>query len=294
MSFFAIKSAVLRTVAALALVASVPAAHAAHFLYTDGHGLDGDRLAALGHTYTSFQATDAGWTAALAGEYGAFSAILVGEATYSDVSLPVTTAIANYVKNGGRIIIGSDHMGNVAFTNAVFGYNLVLEEGCHSDDTIGGTRQAGAAGTPFAAGPGSVGNLSCTSTVYRTSVPSHARTIYAGTNTAYAFAADYGTGALTWLGYDFCCGDQGMMDDWYLVFDNALKFNGLFTTCAAQGYNSAKLTLCRQICEVRQSPATLQSLTKAWTTLYRSAPPCAGSNATIARAPTAYSGGYWD
>lgn len=48
-----------------------------------------------------------------------------------------------------------------------------------------------------------------------------------------------------------------------------------FTTCAAEGYSGSKLTLCRQVCEVDQSPARLLSLIKLYRTAYRMDPPCA-------------------
>ncbi len=48
-----------------------------------------------------------------------------------------------------------------------------------------------------------------------------------------------------------------------------------FTTCAAEGFSGIKLTLCRQICEVPQSPATLSALIKAYMAAFRQEPPCA-------------------
>ncbi len=48
-----------------------------------------------------------------------------------------------------------------------------------------------------------------------------------------------------------------------------------FTTCSAEGFTGIKLTLCRQICEVPQSPATLSALIKAYMAAFRQEPPCA-------------------
>ena len=50
---------------------------------------------------------------------------------------------------------------------------------------------------------------------------------------------------------------------------------GAFTTCAAAGLTGAKLTLCRQICEVPQTPGTLSALIKGYLTAFRENPPCA-------------------
>ena len=47
-----------------------------------------------------------------------------------------------------------------------------------------------------------------------------------------------------------------------------------FTTCAAEGFTGSKLTLCRQVCEIAQTPARLASLTKLYMTAYRTLPPC--------------------
>lgn len=48
-----------------------------------------------------------------------------------------------------------------------------------------------------------------------------------------------------------------------------------FVSCAATGLLGAQLTMCKQICEMPQSPTSLTGLIKLYTTLYRSNPPCA-------------------
>lgn len=289
MSFLTVGSNHLARVALLfALLFSASAAHAGRFLYTGGHGLDNARIAALGHTYSEFPADDAGWTAALSGAYGPFDAIVVGENSgYTPLSLATTSAIASHVSSGGRVIVASDHNGNTGFINAIFGYATTLAYGCFDDDSVAGSLQPGAVGTSFAGGPTTVGNLSCTSALNSTSVPAAARTMYAGPGTALAFAADYGSGKVVWLGWDYCCGGSvAQNDDWYLVLDNSIKFSGLFSTCAAQGFIGAKLTLCRQVCEIKQSPTALVGLTKLYTTIYRAPPPC--SAAAVLRPPVAF------
>lgn len=275
----------------LALLVSASTAYAARFLYTGGHSLDDPRVAALGHTYSEFVGDDAGWAAALGGAYGPFTAILVGENSGSRaLSASTSSAIAAYVSAGGRVIVASDHNGNLGFLNAVFGYSTTVRYGCYDDDSVAASIQAGATGTTFAGGPATVGNLSCTSAFDSASVPASARKLYtgndAGAPTTLAFAGGYGSGRLVWLGWDYCCGGSVQQnDDWYMVLDSAIKFSG--GTCA--GLFNGQLTLCRQICEVRQTPTTLASLTKLYTVIFRTAPPCGGFVAPL-RAPSAYDG----
>ena len=49
----------------------------------------------------------------------------------------------------------------------------------------------------------------------------------------------------------------------------------LFTTCAAEGFIGAQLTMCRQVCEISQPASTLTNLITLYTALYRTPPPCA-------------------
>jgi hypothetical protein len=48
-----------------------------------------------------------------------------------------------------------------------------------------------------------------------------------------------------------------------------------FTTCAAEGFTGSKLTLCRKICEIDQTPTALSGLIKLYRSAYRENPPCA-------------------
>ena len=277
MSFLSVTGGhVARVALLLALVFSANAAHAARFLYTGGpHALDSARVTAIGHTFATFPANDAGWASVFSGGYGAFDAILVGEGIPS--TSPATKAsIASYVSNGGRVIVASNHDGNVSFMNPVFGYSTTVNYGCRSDNSVAGSLQPAAAGTStFAAGPATVANLSCTSALNAASVPAAARTIYAGAGTALAFGTKYGSGNMVWLGWDLCCGGSvAQKDDWYLVLDNSIRFTGFFTTCAAEGFTGSRLTLCRQVCEVPQTAARLTSLIRLYTTTYRSPSPC--------------------
>lgn len=267
-----------RAVLLLALVFSANAAHAARFLYTGGpHALSSARVTALGHTFATFPANDAGWASAFSGGYGAFDAVLVGEGLPA-ISPATQTSIASYVSSGGRVIVASDHNGNVNFINQVFGYATTLNYGCRFDGSVAGSKQTTFLGSTFAAGPPTVGNLSCTSALNLASVPVAARTVYAGAGTSVVFAGKYGSGNVVWLGYDFFSigATAAQIDDWYLLLDNSIRFTGFFSNCSAEGFTGSRLTLCRQVCEIPQTSLKLASLVKLYTTAYRTAIPCTG------------------
>lgn len=278
MSFFSIKGAyTARAALLLALVFAAGSANAARFLYSSGaHALDDARILAIGHTYGTFADTDAGWSGVFSGANGAFDAILVGENSGRSLSASTMSAIASYASAGGRVIVANDHVGNIAFVNSVFGYATTLNYGCLADQSVAGSLQPGAAATTFASGPPTVANLSCTAALNLASVPAGAETIYAGTGTSVVFAANYGSGQFVWLGYDYygSSATAANIDDWYLVLDNSIEFTGLFTTCAAEGFAGAKLSLCRQVCEIPQSPTKLAGLVKLYVSTYRTQPPC--------------------
>lgn len=268
---------VARVALLLALVFSTSAAHAGNIFFSGGsHPLDSARLAAVGHTSTVFSDTDAGWAGVLSGANGSFDAILVGENIYRSLSPATKSSIASYVTGGGRIIVASDHVGNTAFLNSVFGFATTLNYGCVSDESVAGSLQPAATGTEFAGGPATVANLSCTSALNSASLPAGAESIYSGTGTSVAFGAEYGAGRVVWLGYDFYGSASTAMhiDDWYLVLDSSILFTGFFTTCSAEGFTGSRLTLCRQICEVPQTATRLTSLIKLYTTAYRAPSPC--------------------
>ena len=283
MSFLSVTAGhAARVVLLLALALSANAANAGKiFTSTSAHPLDSVRLGVFGHTSANFADNDAGWASVLSGASGPFVAIMVGENPGRALSAATKTSIASYVSTGGRIIVASDHAGNVAFMNSVFGYATTLNYGCASAEDVAGTKQPAATGTEFGAGPLTVTNLSCTSALNIASVPAGAATIYAGTGTALTFAADFGSGRFVWLGYDYCCGAAAKMDDWYIVLDSAIKFTGLFTNCSDEGFTGSKLTLCRQVCEVPQRASTLANLSKMYTTLYKSPIPCSSVTARL-------------
>lgn len=58
-------------------------------------------------------------------------------------------------------------------------------------------------------------------------------------------------------------------------WNGTVYYSAPFTTCAAEGYTGAKLTMCRRVCEVSNTPAALASLIKLYRAMFREDPPCA-------------------
>ena len=128
------------------------------------------------------------------------------------------TAIADYVRNGKPIIIFGAHANEAPFMNAVFGFSTANVSDT-SGETLTGTLQPAAAGTPFAGGPATVTDPSATELLSGTP----GTTMYSGPEGTWAFTAPFGRGVVTYLAWDFCCGSGPVTDDWYRVLDRALQ-----------------------------------------------------------------------
>ena len=104
---------------ALLSLASGPA-FAGRMLYTGGHWIYPEYLSAFGgNTMTVVGGSDASYSQAFAGTYGAFDAIVVGEGSPVP-SVAVRAQIVDYVNNGGRVIVTGSHGGpEVAFIGSV-------------------------------------------------------------------------------------------------------------------------------------------------------------------------------
>ena len=266
-------SGFLKPVLMLGCLLLAQTAYAGHFLYTGGHYIDPDRIGLLGYTYDQFPGNDAGFTAAFAGEYGNVDAIVIGESGAS-LSPGMASTVATWVSHGGRLVVINNHQGSTDITNQIMGYAVEASYGCESGEDISSALQTTTAtGTAFVSGAPNLRNLSCTGALVRTSLPTAAKSMYSGTGTSQAFTTKVGTGQFAWLGWDYCCGSAQYMNDWYHLLATAMAPS--FKVCAGAGYTGAKLILCQQICEVRQTPSVKATLIRGFNTAFHSAPSCA-------------------
>jgi len=251
-------------------------AQAAHFLYTGGHSLRAQSLVALGYTYSEFTPDDAGWSTALSGGNGPFDAIVVGE-QQSSYTISATTQgnIAAYVSGGGKLVIATDHASALSFLNPVFSYSAVQSYGCGSDESVGSSLVGSLVlHSGFISGAPNLRNLSCTSALVTTSLPSTAQKFYQGPGTTQAFTSAYGVGQFVWLAWDYCCGDtKAYEDDWYFVLASSLAPN--YQICSVSSQSSMELRYCQNACEVRNTPASKATAVATYTRLFNKPPVCA-------------------
>lgn len=200
------------------------ASQAASFLYGSGHTLDEARLSTFGgHTLAgTFTCTNTTWAEAFAGDLGSFDIIMVGEGCSPSLSAGTFTAISDYVSGGGRmIVLGGHFTGEDTFLNMAFGYSTNSSLGadtCCESTTAALT--AAASATSFAGGPLTVSNANATWPLQNTP----GTTIYEhASGDTYAFVAPHGSGEVVFLAWDFCCGSDVAMDEWYAVLGEARR-----------------------------------------------------------------------
>jgi len=221
----------LLAVVAVVLPASASATRA---LYASGHPFDTDRFAQFGGNTlvaTFNGCSDSEWSSALMRTD--FDVLIVGENAPGCLgSLSPTTldSIRNYVNGGHRYIETGAHNHQDEFLAAVFGFTITNTQQ-DSSETLTGSLQPGAAGTPFAGGPAALTPVNQTDLVGST--PGTA--IYSGPEGTYVFTVPFGGGVVTYLAWDLCgtldsCGtDPAKQDDWYRVLDRAAKVTNGFT-----------------------------------------------------------------
>jgi hypothetical protein len=222
------------SLALLAVLAFVlPAsASAARILYASGHALDPTRLSTFGGNTVvapgeaGFDGcSDSEWATALARTD--FDNLVVGESAAgcsTPLSADTLTNIRNYVSGGKPIIFTGAHADEADFLNAIFGFSTTNVSNT-SSETLVGTLQPSAAGTPFAGGPPTLTDLSATELLSGTP----GTTIYSGPEGTWAFTVPFGSGVVTYLAWDFCCGTDAFRDDWYRVLDRATHVSSAFT-----------------------------------------------------------------
>ena len=167
-----------------------------------GFGAESDNIqasiAAKGHTVRAFTGiTATNFSFALAGakvlvipeqENGELAPDLSGDAVH---------IIRSYVASGGGLIISNNSSTNAAtFLNRVFGISVT--EGSGPGIT---TKQATAAGTNFAGGPGTLPENDGTN--FLTGLPAGAASIYANGANSSVVAFTFGNGTIVFLGWDW-------------------------------------------------------------------------------------------
>jgi len=225
----------LSLTAIVVLAAALPAgASAARALYASGHPFDTARFSQFGGntlTATFDGCSDSEWAAALARTD--FDTLIVGEdapGCLGTLSATTLDSIRNYVSSGHRLVETGAHNHEDEWMNALFGFTT-SQTSSSSNETLTGTLQPGAGGTPFAAGPSTLHAVD--STDFLSSTPG--TTLYSGPQGVWAFTTPYGSGTVTYLAWDFCgqpddCGtDLSLQDDWYRVLDEAVNPSNLFT-----------------------------------------------------------------
>ena len=142
------------------------------------------------------------------------------------------------------------------------------------------------AGSPILTGPGGTltnasldgGNSSSHGFVATATMPSGSQVLAHRTSAtaAVTFKYKWGAGQVIYstIPLDFYLGGSSAFRSPYAVNVVAYAAGLGFTSCAAERFVGAQLTLCRQVCEVSQSTATLNALITAYRTLYRKTPPC--------------------
>jgi len=230
------RAALTLTLAVMAVLAvALPAgASAARALYADGHPFDSGRFAQFGGNTlvaTFDGCSNEEWASALARTD--FDVLIVGENAPrcgTPLSADTLTAIGNWVRSGHRYVQSGAHGDQDEFMNAVFGFSTA-DNGSSSDETLSGTLQPGANGTPFAGGPPAVHAVDGTD--FMSSTPG--TTIYSGPEGTWVFTVPFGAGVVTYLAWDLCgeldgCGtDFSFQDDWYRVLNSAVNLSNAFT-----------------------------------------------------------------
>lgn len=288
--------------AALAGAASmlVPGASSAGNVgYNDQGGLSAGvpgAISALGHTPVPVSTLD---STSLSG----LSALVLTSCGSQPLLAAPNAALNTAVQNGMTLIIES---GCSAQTPTSFINSLNLPGApTYSSSSAAAYPEADdiqiPAGSPIATGPG--GTLTATSldripagtgglfnmTHYypRSALPTGATVLLTTGNNDHvgAFSWNVGSGrvihtetqaSFVLLGSTYQNNTDSFVPGFRIYFANLLNWGlDTFTTCAAEGFTGIKLTLCRQICELPQSPATLAALIKTYMAAFRQEPPCA-------------------
>jgi hypothetical protein len=158
-----------------------------------------------GSTATSFTGfDDATWTSVLASA----NIIFIGQdAGTSALSATSRTNIRNWVNAGGVLLVLRDG-DNLTLLNNVLSSSMVFNGSVGCCDNIPIPRTPAAAGSTYASAPATLPRLNDHGTIVTSSVPVGALSAYTlGTDT-YLMSAGLGAGSVTFLSWDWCCGDS--------------------------------------------------------------------------------------
>lgn len=158
------------------------------------------------------------------GVYGPFDALVVSESIFS-VNAGDSALFASYVNNGGCLIATSDGGGGLDdFLNGLFSYGMSAFGTNEGTDTFA-LQVAGAVGTAFAGGPGSL--LATNATAAFSGTPG--TIIYDDPSVGVGvFTVAQGLGTVVAIGFDYCCANgavttQQVILDWFDVIDRAFS-----------------------------------------------------------------------
>jgi len=167
---------------------------------------------------TSLALTDGNVQDAFSGDFGSFGAVVVSEAILS-LSPESYALFSQYVESGGCLILTGDHgEGEDEFLNNTFGYSVSVVDTDQGIDTF--AIQAGASGTLFAGGPGTL--VAADETAAFSNTPG--TVIYSGSTGVAVFTAVFGAGTVVAIGWDYCCTPPSEPEpilDWYEVVNRA-------------------------------------------------------------------------
>ncbi|MDX1946030.1 MAG: hypothetical protein SFU86_11585 [Pirellulaceae bacterium] len=174
-------------------------------------------LAALGHTVSTFTATDAaGILTALAGQDVVLFPEFENGSPASALDAQARGALANFVASGGGLVISRDY---TSFLNTIFGFSLV--EGTAGTSAITGA----AVGTQFVGGPLTLPANNLTMRFNNGSLPGGTRSIYSDLGGSIVSLIPFGTGQIVHLGWDwFNSAPLGSVDGgWGNVLNSAVR-----------------------------------------------------------------------
>lgn len=202
---------VISWVGVLLLVTGISTANAADIRYYGSSSHSGEVATAAsnlatslgGSTATSFTGTDdATWTSLLASA----DIVFLGQSSSTSSLSPATrTNIRNWVNGGGVLLVLRDEQ-NLALLNDVLDSSMVYGDAACCDN-VPIPRTPAAAGTSYASAPATLPRLNDHGVV-QSSIPTGAVSAYELGTDSYLLSAGQGAGSVTFLSWDWCCGDS--------------------------------------------------------------------------------------